>query len=156
MEEISFEGGHVVPHAPLDLDARSDFGRVLVKLAARDISRREVVLILGDARNNRLPARVDALKALARRARALAWLNPDPPERWGQGDSDIGVYAPHLDILLGAQDLASLARGLDQFAQRVAGQGSVRRVAAGARRGLGLRARLGMMAPVGRHPGRIR
>lgn len=145
---VSFEGGHVVPHEPLDLDARSDFGRVLVKVAARDISRREIVLILGDARNNRLPGRKDALHDIALRARAVIWLNPDPRERWGQGDSDIAAYAPHVDLLLGAEDLGSLARGLDRFARRVGGLRRVRRPAHAS-------APLGMMGPVARGAGRM-
>ena len=66
---VSFEGGHVVPHEPLDLNARSDFGAVLRprRASAADVAlgRNTVLLILGDARNNRRPPRADLLAAPA-------------------------------------------------------------------------------------------
>jgi len=54
---VSIEHGHVAPGGPLDLHARSDFGRVLVEVweghRAR-LTRSTLLLVLGDARNNRL------------------------------------------------------------------------------------------------------
>ena len=59
--EVSFERGYVVPHDELDLYARSDFGRVLQHFwqdeGGRLLTRNTIVLILGDARNNRRPPR---------------------------------------------------------------------------------------------------
>src|SRR5207253_1340939 len=65
---VSIEHGHVAPGGPLDLHARSDFGRVLVEVweghRAR-LTRSTLLLVLGDARNNRLPPRADLLRAIA-------------------------------------------------------------------------------------------
>src|SRR6185436_15262972 len=97
--EISFEAGHVVPHEPLDLNARSDFGNVLRLLEQRhrlQLGRNTVLLILGDARNNRRPPRADLLARLAREVRAVVWLNPEPVERWNTGDSVMSTYARHF------------------------------------------------------------
>jgi uncharacterized protein with von Willebrand factor type A (vWA) domain len=85
---------------PLDLYALSDLGSVLCALEADPearVDRATVVLILGDARNNRLPARVDALKRLAQRARAIVWAVPEERARWGTGDSALPLYAPVCD-----------------------------------------------------------
>jgi uncharacterized protein with von Willebrand factor type A (vWA) domain len=116
--EISVERGHVVPHEPLDFDARSDFGRVLVRLRDRTLplSRNAVLLIMGDARNNRRPPRVDAFRRLTARAGLVAWLVPEPRARWGTGDSALPGYAPEVDLLLEAPDLGALARALDALA----------------------------------------
>jgi len=116
--EISVERDHVVPHEPLDLDEASDLGRVLVRLHDRGlpISRNAVLLILGDARNNRRPPRVDAFRRLAARAGLVAWLVPEPRARWGTGDSALPAYAREVDVLLEAPDLGRLARALDALA----------------------------------------
>jgi len=115
--EISIEGGHVVPHGPLDLYARSDFGKTLATVWDRHrarLSRNALVLILGDARNNRRPPRQDLLNRIRRNTRRVIWLNPDDPTRWNTGDSVIAAYEPHCDALLGASSLRELATALRQ------------------------------------------
>ncbi|MFM8410001.1 MAG: VWA domain-containing protein, partial [Alphaproteobacteria bacterium] len=62
-----FEGGHMAPEGEIDLWARSDLGRVLCELETRHAAlfdRSTVLLVLGDARNNRLAHRADALARL--------------------------------------------------------------------------------------------
>jgi len=113
--EISFEGGRVVPHEPLDLAARSDFGRVLQQFWdgwEKDISRNTLVLILGDARNNRRPPRADILARLHARARRVVWLNPEATARWNTGDSVMATYARHCDALIAAGNLRELSLAL--------------------------------------------
>lgn len=121
--EVSYENDHVVPHGPLDLNARSDFGRVLQALwqvHEPGITRNTVLLVLGDARNNRRPPRVDLLARLHREARAVVWLNPDAPERWNTGDSVIETYAREIDMLFPAHNLRTLASALAQVARHAA------------------------------------
>jgi len=114
--EASIDLGRLVPHERVDFHAFSDFGRVLADLdeARVTIGRTTVVVVLGDARNNRRPARADLLARLRIRARTLWWLNPEVRSRWGAGDSAIDAYRPHCDALLecasGAELLRALAR----------------------------------------------
>jgi len=113
--EISFERGHVIPHQPLDLAARSDFGQVLRQLWEHWeplLSRNTVVLILGDARNNRRPPRADILARIRNRVRRVMWLNPEPRARWSSGDSVIDSYVKHCDDLFTAGNLRELQRAL--------------------------------------------
>lgn len=117
---VSFEGGHVVPHEPLDLNARSDFGNVLKLLVERwdvTIGRNTVLLVLGDARNNRRPPRGDLLAGLRRVARRVVWLNPEPAARWNTGDSVMATYARHNDAVLAAWSPATLAAALGALAR---------------------------------------
>jgi uncharacterized protein with von Willebrand factor type A (vWA) domain len=117
---VSFEGGHVVPHEPLDLNARSDFGGVLKLLQERydvQLGRNTVLLVLGDARNNRRPPRADLLHRLHRRVRRVIWLNPESPERWNSGDSVMASYARHCDAVLGAWSPRTLGAALDELAR---------------------------------------
>lgn len=113
--EVSFEHGYVVPHGQLDLYAASDFGRVLQQFwqeQAAPLTRNTLVLILGDARNNRRPPRVDLLLRLRHQVREVVWLNPEPRERWNTGDSVIGLYAPACDMVLACGNLRELLEAL--------------------------------------------
>lgn len=122
MVEFSYEGGQVVPHDRIDVNARSDFGKVLSRFLDQHggrLDRNTVVLILGDARNNRLPPRADVLARLRQKARLVLWLNPESPERWDTGDSVMRAYARHVDMLLAAHNLATLETALNGLATRI-------------------------------------
>jgi uncharacterized protein with von Willebrand factor type A (vWA) domain len=111
----TFEQGHLVTAPNLDRYARSDFGQVLVELKRLHLALltpATVLIILGDARNNRRPARADLLRDLARRCRVAIWLNPEPSERWGTGDSVIESYSKVIDALLPCGNMRELASGL--------------------------------------------
>ncbi len=116
--EVSFENGYVVPHETLDLYARSDFGKVLQQFWAEEggplLTRNTIVLILGDARNNRRPPRADLLARMRDRAKKLIWLNPEPRERWNTGDSVMSAYAPACDLVLECENLNELLSALKQ------------------------------------------
>lgn len=119
--EVSIENGHLVPHEPLDLNARSDFGKVLRLLDERYhfvLGRNTVLLVLGDARNNRRPPRADLLARMRREVRSIVWLNPEPHARWNTGDSVIAAYARSIDLLLAAHDSHSLIAALDQLVKK--------------------------------------
>lgn len=115
LAEAEFEQGHLVTSPPLDLYARSDFGRVLVELSKRQtelLTRQTLVVILGDARNNRRPARADLIREIARRCRAVVWLNPEERSRWGTGDSAINQYGPVVTALYPCSNLRELEKAL--------------------------------------------
>jgi uncharacterized protein with von Willebrand factor type A (vWA) domain len=76
------------------------------------ITRQSVMVIIGDGRNNRRPPRAELLRDLRRCCRAIIWLNPEPPERWGTGDSAIMRYARAVDQLVACGNLEALERGL--------------------------------------------
>jgi uncharacterized protein with von Willebrand factor type A (vWA) domain len=115
LAEADFERTHLVMTPVLDLHARSDFGRVLSQLLRERsalLNRATVVVILGDARNNRRPPRADLLREVARRCRAVIWLNPEPISRWRTGDSALANYQPELDALVGCDNLSRLESAL--------------------------------------------
>ncbi|HLK87868.1 MAG TPA: VWA domain-containing protein [Candidatus Binataceae bacterium] len=117
LKEAEFADGHVASEPGLDLYARSDFGRVLGDLWQRRsefVSRATLMLILGDGRNNRRPARADVLRDLRRLCRTAIWLIPEPRERWGTGDSAIFQYAREVDALYPCGNLVELERGLER------------------------------------------
>jgi uncharacterized protein with von Willebrand factor type A (vWA) domain len=79
------------------LSGRSDYGRVMRAFArgpARSLTRRSVVLVIGDARTNHLDPAAAHFAEIARRAGRVYWLNPEPRRYWDDGDSVMGCYAP--------------------------------------------------------------
>src|SRR5207302_1764747 len=73
------------------------------------LGRSTLLLVLGDARNNRRPPRADLLRAVHDRVARLVWLVPEPRARWDTGDSVLSRYAPVCDAVLECVDLAALA-----------------------------------------------
>lgn len=119
--EVTLLGRHLAPSAPLDLYARSDFGAVLRALTEEHavlFDAATVVLVLGDARNNRLPARADLLRRLAARTRALVWAVAEPRSRWYSGDSALAAYEPHCATVCEATSLAGLKASLHEALRR--------------------------------------
>jgi len=115
LAEAGFERGHLAMTPVLDLYARSDFGRVLAELWERRaalITRATVIVIMGDGRNNRRPARADLLRDLARHSRAVLWLIPEPEMRWNTGDSAIRQYAREATELIPCENLRQLEHAL--------------------------------------------
>jgi uncharacterized protein len=75
----------------------SDYGHVLRDFArdySRQLSRRTVVLVVGDARTNYLDPAAGALAEVSERVGKLYWLNPESRRYWNQGDSVMSSYAP--------------------------------------------------------------
>ncbi|MGD0949701.1 MAG: VWA domain-containing protein [Candidatus Binatia bacterium] len=115
--EVSVEAGMVVPHDQLDLYARSDFGKVLVgfcQVFGPLLTRNTLVLILGDARNNRRPPRADLLGRIRGAVRQVIWLNPESAVRWNTGDSAMAVYQRHCDAVLAASNVRELYAALQR------------------------------------------
>ncbi len=97
----------------------SDYGAALEAFWSRygaDIGPRTTVVILGDARGNYHPSRSWVVAELARVARHVHWLNPEPRAYWGSGDSVMGDYAPHCDGVHECRNLRQLGRFVEALA----------------------------------------
>jgi hypothetical protein len=108
---VTMENGHVTPDGPLDLHARSDFGQVLSELVttrAALLTRHTLLLVVGDARNNRRPPRADLLAQARARVQRLVWLVPEPRARWNTGDSVLDRYAAASDVVFECESLVAL------------------------------------------------
>jgi uncharacterized protein with von Willebrand factor type A (vWA) domain len=100
------------------LDGHSDYGNAFETFWRRwgpELNGRTSVLILGDARNNYHAPRSRILQQARRRARSIAWLNPEPREHWDTGDSVIGEYAAHCDSVHECRNLRQLRIAVEQL-----------------------------------------
>ena len=94
-----------------NLFGRSDYGRALYQFYTDELpslSRRTVLVVLGDARNNRFEPLEWVLEEAARRVHTLLWLNPDERRAWDRDDSVISTYAPYCTRVLECQNLRQL------------------------------------------------
>ncbi len=104
--------------AAINVASNSDYGRALGVLDGRyrdAVDRRTLVVILGDGRTNYLDPNAPALRRVARRARRVIWLNPEPRPSWGFGDSAMDSYLPSVDEALAVHDLDSLRVSVDRI-----------------------------------------
>jgi hypothetical protein len=100
-------------------DGHSDYGAALHHFSEHfgdAVTARSTVIVTGDARNNYRDPGVDVLAALAERARAVHWLNPESPRYWDTGDSIMSTFSPLCD---GVHEVRSL-RQLERFVERIA------------------------------------
>lgn len=95
----------------------TDYGQAWQDLHDRHwplVDRRTTVLVLGDGRSNGADPRLDLFAELALRAKRLVWLCPEPPGRWGSGDSGMLQYRPHCSHVSHCATAADLERAIDE------------------------------------------
>lgn len=76
---------------------------------------RSTFIIVGDARNNYNDPELETFRRLARRGRAVVWLNPESKQLWGTGDSDMLRYAAHCTRAFQVTNLAQLSEAIDHL-----------------------------------------
>ena len=79
----------------IDFRGYSDYGAAFQKfdILSKDLmDNRTILIIIGDARNNKKIDRLDLIHKWLGKVRKIIWLNPDLPEKWDQGDSVISIY----------------------------------------------------------------
>jgi uncharacterized protein with von Willebrand factor type A (vWA) domain len=110
--DLAYAGGVV------NVYANSNFGRAFRMFQERFIDAvtgKTTVIVIGDARNNYNPPEAWALGDIKARARRLLWLNPEPPVSWSFGDSAMREYEPYCDRVEVVNNLASLAKVVDNL-----------------------------------------
>ncbi len=93
------------------VDGHSDYGHAFSEFHRRwgdEVNSRSSVLFLGDARNNYHASQSWVVEDLQARARRVYWLNPEPRDYWGSGDSIVGEYAAHCDDVVECRTLRQL------------------------------------------------
>jgi uncharacterized protein with von Willebrand factor type A (vWA) domain len=97
----------------LDVDADSDYGAAFgtfMEEYGSAVNRRTTVIVLGDGRGNGKDPNFGAIAEIARRARELVWLTPEPRYSWRLGSCDLPAYAAYCDRVHVVRDLGGLDR----------------------------------------------
>ncbi len=99
-------------------DGHSDYGNVFESFAERydeAVSPRSNLIITGDGRTNYRPSGATMLAALADRARATYWLNPEPKRFWNTGDSVMREYEGLCDGVFEVRTLRQLELFIEEL-----------------------------------------
>jgi uncharacterized protein len=83
-------------------DGHSDYGHsfeVFTQKWPDAVTPKTSLLILGDARNNYRAHALPALRQMVRQSRHAYWLNPEPRQYWGSGDSAAAFYGDVLPMI---------------------------------------------------------
>ena len=91
----------------------TDYGQAFEdfrKTCLDDVDHRTTIIILGDARNNYGDARTEILKEMYDRCKRLIWLNPEPRNSWGAGDSEMRKYRAYTHQVDECNSLMHLER----------------------------------------------
>lgn len=94
----------------------TDYGRALAdftELHRDDLDRHTTIIVLGDGRSNYANPRLDIMRDISHRARAVIWLNPEPETYWGQGDSRMNEYKRFCNVAKVCNTLNQLERIID-------------------------------------------
>jgi uncharacterized protein with von Willebrand factor type A (vWA) domain len=92
---------------------QTDYGRALEDFSEQHLDRLDrhtTVIFLGDGRSNFAEPRLDLMKQIHDRSRAVIWLNPEPESYWAQGDSVMHRYARFCHVAKHCNTLAQLER----------------------------------------------
>jgi uncharacterized protein with von Willebrand factor type A (vWA) domain len=96
----------------------TDYGRALedfMASAGARLDRHTTVIVLGDGRSNYAEPRLDLMRRIAERSRAVVWLNPEPESYWSQGDSKMAAYARHCRVAESCNTLDRLERIIEDI-----------------------------------------
>ncbi|MGJ5176246.1 vWA domain-containing protein [Bradyrhizobium oligotrophicum] len=96
----------------------SDYGSSLVdfeKQFMASVTPQTTVIVLGDARSNKLDPRADILKAISERAKRVVWLNPEGRMTWGWGDSEMPRYQTFCNVVRPCATAQQLERAVSDI-----------------------------------------
>lgn len=95
---------------------QTDYGQALADFEKdwlADIDRRTTIIMLGDGRSNYANPRLDIMRDIELRSRAVIWLNPEPESYWGSGDSEMLRYRRFCHVAKTCNTLKQLERIID-------------------------------------------
>jgi len=85
----------VLTDTDIDFNALTDYGEMFYQFKRNHIStlnKKTTLIIVGDERSNYHKPREDILEEIRMKCRRVIWLNPEPAEFWGNGDSEMNTY----------------------------------------------------------------
>jgi uncharacterized protein with von Willebrand factor type A (vWA) domain len=101
----------------IDFRGYSDYGVAFQSfdaIAGDTLYRDTILLIIGDARNNKREERLDLVQKWQNQTGKVLWFNPDLPEKWDQGDSVITAYTQVVNKVYDVSTPGKLVDAIEQ------------------------------------------
>jgi uncharacterized protein with von Willebrand factor type A (vWA) domain len=101
----------VITDTDINFDAHTDYGEMLTQFH-RDhlnlLSKKTTLIIVGDARTNYHNPCEQLLDEMRSKCRRVIWLNPEPEQFWGTGDSEMNTYKAYCHEVRPCRNLNQL------------------------------------------------
>ena len=101
----------VMTETDIPFDSLTDYGEVFHQFH-RDhlhlLNKRTTLIIVGDGRSNYHNPREKLLEEMRAKCRRVVWLNPEPEEFWGTGDSEMNTYKAYCHEVRACRNLNQL------------------------------------------------
>lgn len=101
----------VITDADINFNAHTDYGEMLTQFH-RDyinlLTQKTTLIIVGDARTNYQNPCEHLLDDMRARCRRVIWLNPEPEQFWGTGDSEMNTYKAYCHEVRPCRNLNQL------------------------------------------------
>lgn len=101
----------VITDTDINFDAHTDYGEMLTQFH-RDhlnlLTKKTTLIIVGDARSNYHNPCELLLDAMRSKCRRVIWLNPEPEQFWGTGDSEMSTYKAYCHEVRPCRNLNQL------------------------------------------------
>lgn len=99
-------------HAPTDYgETLRNFKKNHMEL----LTRKTTLIIVGDARSNYMNPEDTILGQMRDRCRRVIWLNPEPENLWGTGDSEMMTYATHCHEVRACRNVNQLISFIEEL-----------------------------------------
>ncbi|GAB6272489.1 MAG: VWA domain-containing protein [Smithella sp.] len=108
----------VMEEADVHYDAPTDYGETLrnfKKDYMELLTKKTTLIIVGDGRSNYMNPEDAILGAMRDRCRRVIWLNPEPENLWGTGDSEIKTYTHHCHEIRPCRNVNQLVTFIEEL-----------------------------------------
>jgi uncharacterized protein len=117
-QDISEAIRTVMENADVHYNASTDYGETFrhFKRDYMDIlTQKTTLIIVGDGRSNYMHPEDAILGEMRERCRRVIWLNPEPENLWGTGDSEISSYMHHCHEVRACRNVNQLISFIEEL-----------------------------------------
>ncbi len=109
---LIMEDENILYHAPTDYgETFRNFKRDHMAL----LTKKTTLIIVGDGRSNYMSPEDAILGQMRERCRRVIWLNPEPENLWGTGDSEIRAYTHHCHEVRPCRNINQLITFIEEL-----------------------------------------
>jgi uncharacterized protein with von Willebrand factor type A (vWA) domain len=108
----------VITDADINFNAHTDYGEMLTQFHRNHLnllSKKTTLIIVGDARTNYQNPCEHLLDAMRAKCRRVIWLNPEPEQFWGSGDSEMNTYKAYCHEVRPCRNLNQLVNFIEDL-----------------------------------------
>jgi uncharacterized protein with von Willebrand factor type A (vWA) domain len=108
----------VMEEADVHYEAPTDYGETLrnfKKDYMELLTKKTTLIIVGDGRSNYMNPEDAILGTMRERCRRVIWLNPEPENLWGTGDSEIQTYLHHCHEVRACRNVNQLFTFIEEL-----------------------------------------